>query len=102
MGRATRWSTGETQDHAPQFSLDGTRIFFLRGDGKLDVPVIADADGRNQRVMSTTGITYVDPWSVVWSPDGHTVALLGDTAGTVATVYLIDVNDRTVTKPPID
>ena len=94
--------TGDTQDHAPQFSLDGTRLFFLRGDGKLDVPVIADADGRNQQPISSTGIKDVDPSSIAWSPDGHTVGLLGDIDGTVPTVYLIDVDDRTVTKPPID
>jgi Tol biopolymer transport system component len=87
--------TGETQDHAPQYSLDGTRLFFLRGDGKLDRPVVADSDGRNQTVLGTEGLALIDPGSIVWSPDGRTVALLGGSDGAMR-VYLADTISGTV------
>jgi len=93
--------TGSTHDHAPQFSLDGTRLFFLRGDGKLDLPVVADADGRNPTVLGTEAVANVDPSSVVWSPDGRTVALLAGN-DTSMDVYLIDTVAGTITVPPID
>ena len=93
--------TGDTQDHAPQFSLDGTRLFFLRGDGKLDVPVVADADGRNQRVLGTEAVANLDTGSPIWSPDGRTVALLGGVEGAM-NVYLVDTISGAVTVPPVD
>lgn len=93
--------TGETQDHSPHFSLDGMRMLFLRGDGTLDVPVIADADGRNPRVTNTPGISNIYPDSIVWSPDGRTVALLAAVDG-VSTIHLIDAVDGTITVPSID
>lgn len=90
----------ETRDHAPRFSLDGTRMLFLRGDGKTDVPVIADVDGRNQIVANTPGLTNISPYSIVWSPDGRTIALLAELRGR-ATIYLVDAIDGRVTVPPI-
>ena len=36
---------GPENDQDPRFSLDGTRLVFMRGDGTSAVPVIADADG---------------------------------------------------------
>jgi hypothetical protein len=93
--------TGEMSDHSPRFSLDGMRILFLRGDGNLDVPVIADANGRNLRTTNTPGLSDVDPHSIVWSPDGRTVALLATVDG-VSTIHLIDAVDGTVSVPPLD
>lgn len=93
--------TGETQDHSPHFSLDGMRMLFLRGDGTLDVPVIADADGRNPRATNTPGLSSVGPQSIVWSPDGRTVALLAEVDG-VSTIHLIDAVDGTVSVPLLD
>jgi len=92
--------TGGAHDHAPQFSLDGTRLFFLRGDGKLDTAVVADADGRNQKVLGTEGVANVDPDSIVWSPDGRTIAMLAGTE--LMAVYLVDTVSGTITVPPID
>ena len=90
--------TGETQDHSPHFSLDGMRMLFLRGDGNLDVPVIAMRTGGTRVVTNTPASRISSPDSIVWSPDGRTVALLAAVAG-VSTIHLIDAVDGTITVP---
>ncbi len=45
---------GATVDESPAFSLDGTRLAFLRTTGTAAVIVLADADGRNQVVVPMT------------------------------------------------
>ena len=65
---------GPSRDWYPRWSLDGTRIAFLRGDDAAQL-VVTDVDGA---IVSTTHgepLTGVDPDGIEWSPDGRHIAL---------------------------
>jgi Tol biopolymer transport system component len=100
-GARTAVIAGAEQDRAPRFSLDGTRLLFLRNGPDGEIPVVADADGRNVRATNTTGIADINPESITWSPDGRSVALLAG-RDAAARIYVIDTIAGTVTALPLD
>ena len=71
--------TGATTDEGPQYSLDGTRLAFLRTTGTSSVIVLADADGRNQVVVSMAPL--IAGALSTWSPDGRSIAAVTDDNG---------------------
>jgi Tol biopolymer transport system component len=86
--------TGPTVDHDPRYSRDGTRVAFLRDVGNGMAIVVADTDGRDQRVVSEPFAT-VDPDGIMWSPDGHWIAASATPVGQDSShgLYLVDTTD---------
>jgi Tol biopolymer transport system component len=83
--------TGPESDSTPRFSLDGTRLVFMRGpEGGAKVPIIIDADGGHQVVADTAPLPWFDPESLSWSPDGRFIALRAQVRGTTYVVDAID------------
>jgi Tol biopolymer transport system component len=82
---------GPENDKDPRFSLDGTRLVFMRGDDTSGVPVIADADGSDLLIAKTDPIRGVDSENILWSPDGRSIALHAD-----GSVFIVDASDGTV------
>ena len=100
-GARTAVIVGAEQDRGPHFSLDGTRLVFLRAGQSGDIPVVADADGRHVLVTNTTGLTGADPESIMWSPDGRSVVILAGAEGAVK-IHVIDAIDGGVRELPMD
>jgi Tol biopolymer transport system component len=87
--------TGPETDDGPQWSLDGTRLVFLRATNGGVLPVVAYADGSHQLVSKTAPIYQADPESLVWSQDGRSIALAAFLNGS-PTMYIIDAIDGDV------
>jgi Tol biopolymer transport system component len=85
---------GSTFDRTPRFSRDGTRIAFLReaSDGLL--LGVSGADGHNQLVLTPDAFADIDIDSVVWSPDGGSIAIsatpLARASNGQQSVFLVD------------
>jgi dipeptidyl aminopeptidase/acylaminoacyl peptidase len=86
--------TGPTIDHTPRFSRDGSRIAFLRETAPGMLLAVSDVDGGNQLVLTPEAFAEIDPDSVVWSPDGRSIAIsvtpLELSQGAQPSVYLAD------------
>ena len=103
-----RWITaGDDYDETPRWSLDGTRIAFLRatrpeaptdrGGGRAQRLVIADRE-RNV-IAESVPIVAVDVDAFAWSPDGRSLAVAGD-ANFDRVLFIVDAADGGVT--PLD
>jgi len=88
--------TGPELDHDPRWSLDGTRLLFLRRSGGGDIPVIVDADGRNLIVAQTDPIGELDAEGIAWSPNGRSIAMIGRLGGD-RDLLIVDAVDGRVT-----
>jgi Tol biopolymer transport system component len=88
--------TGQEKDHDPRWSLDGTRLLFLRESGSGDIPIIIDADGSNVLVVKADPIAEVDAESIAWSPNGRSIAMIGRLRGD-RDLLLVDAVDGGVT-----
>jgi len=92
--------TGPDADREPRWSLDGTRVAFLRSSGLGEALVIFDLQTRE--VLATTDpLIDVDTDSIAWSPDGRSVAIAGSVAGSRA-LFIIDASSGALTPLPID
>jgi Tol biopolymer transport system component len=60
-------------DDEPVFSRDGMRLAFIRETSGVRSLWVSDADGANQRELSTEGL--VDFAGIAWSPDGRSIAV---------------------------
>jgi hypothetical protein len=66
--------TGFDIDIDPTWSLDGTRLAFIRQTASGDLMVFVDRDG-DRPILSEAPLQDIDSDSVAWSPDGLRVAL---------------------------
>jgi Tol biopolymer transport system component len=69
-------------ESSPLFSLDGTRLAFLRADEAGWSAWVADTDGANQRQL--TGLVVdgtIDTSDWEWAPDGRSIVLAGSLRG---------------------
>ena len=66
---------GPTIERTPRFSRDGSRIAFLRDAPNGILLGVTDADGRNELVLTPDAFVDIDTDSVVWSPDGGSIAI---------------------------
>jgi hypothetical protein len=86
-------SGSDAANHHPRWSLDGTRIAFLREVPFGQAVVVADATGR---VLSASEpVAEVDSDSIMWSPDGRQIAIAGNAANGAGgrAIYLVDAVD---------
>ena len=97
--------TGPEVDQEPRWSLDGTRLLFLRTAGELYEVGIVDPDRPDELVM--TEAFELDSDSVKWSPDGRSISappglLIVDAATGEATPLDFDVAAEDVFWRPPD
>ena len=92
-GARRQVTTGNDEDSSPRWSLDGSRIAFLRGANPSQI-VIVDADGGNP-VTSGALLAEPDSDSLAWAPDGRSVAVA---AGAISArrIHIIDAAAGTV------
>jgi Tol biopolymer transport system component len=92
---------GDTEDHDPRWSLDGTRLAFVRDIEAGSTLVTTSSDGSNQVVAKMVEGVRIDPDGIAWSPDGRHVALAAD-VGDSPVVYVVDAVDGSLTTLAID
>jgi dipeptidyl aminopeptidase/acylaminoacyl peptidase len=94
--------TGPANDHDPRFSLDGTRLAFLREVDGGQLLVVTDVDGRNPVISAVDPLVEADSDSISWSPSGHAVAITAirsDGRHDIElphSLYVMDTTDGTV------
>jgi len=97
---------GPSFDHDPRFSRDGTRIAFLRDTGDQVAIVVADADGRDQKVVTPEPFGGVDADGIMWSPDGRWIAVnartLAASRGGTERLFIVDAIDGGVRELAVD
>ncbi len=92
--------TGPDADREPRWSLDGTRVAFLRSTGLGEALVFFDLQSRE--VLATTDpLLEVDTDSIAWSPDGHSVAV-GASAGGSRVLFIVDATSGALAPLAID
>ena len=89
--------TGPEDDGDPRWSLDGTRVAFLRHVEDGDQLVIVDGDGGDPKVVSTETMEVIDPDGIKWAPDGRTIAVVSG-----PDIVLVDTVDGRTTTLPVD
>jgi hypothetical protein len=87
---------GSEEDVDPAWSLDGTRVAFLRGRAGRDVIGFVDRDG-GRPIFGTRSFSEIDTDSVTWSPNGRGVAVAARGA-----YYFIDAATGQVSGLPFD
>ena len=91
--------TGPETDHDPRWSLDGTRLAFLRSvvpsRGYAQVVAI-DSDAARPRVIASEPLIEVDSDSVRWAPDGGSIVVVHGAPG-LRRISLVDTDDGTIT-----
>ena len=91
---------GPDSDREPRFSLDGTRVAFLRNSGSGEALVIVDRQSR-QVIASTDPLVDVDTDAVRWSPDGRSIAVAAQD-GASRVLYLVDATNGDLRPLAID
>jgi len=94
---------GPELDHDPRWSLDGTRLAFLRENknaGPRTQIVIVDADGDGPRVVASEPLFLVDSDSVRWSPDGGSIVLIHSVNG-APRISLVDTDNGALRTLPV-
>ena len=91
-----RLVVGPDEDLDPAWSLDGTRVAFLRRRADGDVIGFVDRDGGHP-VFSAARLSQIDTDSIAWSPDGRGVAANG-----WGGYSFIDAATGQVSKLPLD
>jgi dipeptidyl aminopeptidase/acylaminoacyl peptidase len=88
-----RWVTsGDDIDELPRWSLDGTRLAFLRGtrsvpaDGTRPLRRVVIVDRERNVLAASVSIDGIDPDAFAWSPDGRYIAVGGRGLSVVDTV----------------
>lgn len=92
--------SGPDIDREPRWSLDGTRVAFLRASGTGERLVIFDL--KTKAVVATTAILFgVDTDTVAWSPDGRSLSVNG-VAGLASGLLIVDASSGALTPLAID
>ena len=99
-GERTGLVMGPETDRYPRWSLDGTRLAFLRGSGYGDRLVIVDAGGTVQSVSAGEVLEAADQDSIAWSPDGRSVLVIAGVGGK-RSIYRIDALNGNSTILPV-
>jgi Tol biopolymer transport system component len=74
-GDSTTLVGGTEIDRLPAFSLDGTRVAFVRTTNGVDTVLVADVPGGRRRIPVTTE-PLTDVAQLAWSPDGGQLAIV--------------------------
>lgn len=89
-----RWVTsGDDIDQLPRWSLDGTRLAFLRGtqpapaEGTYPSRRVVIVDRERAVLSESISVDGIDPDAFAWSPDGRYIALGG------TGIFLVDTAD---------
>ena len=93
-------ATGSDDDTEPRWSLDGTRVAFLRESGDGVTLVIVDRQSRE--VLATSDrLLGVDDDAFSWSPDGRSIAI-GAWDGASPKLFIVDATDGTTEPLAVD
>jgi tol-pal system beta propeller repeat protein TolB len=99
-GTFTQLTNDPKWDYEPAWSPDGTAIAFVSARDGTPHIYLMDADGKNQRRLSTSDIDQLEP---AWSPDGKQIAFLSEEGNNHSNIYLMDsdgTNIRNLTNQP--
>lgn len=99
-GTQRRVVSSPDDEDLPRYSLDGTKLAFVRRTGESAWVVIADADGRRE-VTSNAEPFNVDPDGIAWAPDGGSIAIAGDRDG-ISAIFIVDAATGDVTELDVD
>jgi Tol biopolymer transport system component len=92
--------TGPDTDREPRFSLDGTRVAFLRASGAGEKLVIFGL--KTKEILATTAPLFgVDTDTVAWSPDNRSISVSA-VAGLSNGLFVVDASIGAMTLLPID
>ena len=86
-------------DSAPRWSLDGTRLAFLREAAPGHRLVIVDPN-RPDDLVTTDVLPGIDTDGIEWSPDGSAIMFVGEHGG-VGGLHIVDTTTGLVTNVPI-
>jgi dipeptidyl aminopeptidase/acylaminoacyl peptidase len=88
-GNHQRLVAGPAMDETPNFSPDGSKFLFARGNDGRDLLriMVANADGSDVRPVTE----FIQPESTAWSPDSTRVAVAASTrVADTLTIYGLD------------
>jgi dipeptidyl aminopeptidase/acylaminoacyl peptidase len=99
-GERTSLVAGPESDSTPRWSLDGTKLAFLRGEGLGHRLVVVDDSGTVEAVSGGDALYDIDPDGIAWAPDGRSVLLKSRFRGDGA-LWLVDAHTGQPTILPI-
>jgi Tol biopolymer transport system component len=92
--------TGPEDDGEARWSLDGTRLAFLRTSGDFASLVIVD--GQRRAIVATTDLLIQpDDDSIAWSPDGRSILVANGSQGS-RRLSVVDAATGDLTTLPIE
>jgi Tol biopolymer transport system component len=92
-------ATGPEMDREPRWSLDGTRVVFVRTTDDSVRLVIARLDRPEEVVATTDDLVGIDTDSISWSPDGRWISVAAEATGSL---YVVDARSGELTRLDID
>jgi WD40-like Beta Propeller Repeat len=91
--------TGPDMDQEPRWSLDGTRLAFLRGPADRQAIVIVDPK-RPDKVVTTGAFAELDGDTVVWAPDGRAISFRALNGASTA-IFIADTTSGVAAPLPL-
>ncbi len=89
-------------DLEPRWSLDGTRIAFLRASGTGYLLAIVDHD-RPTHLVTSAAVLDIDTDGIEWSPDGRSIMFAGAPQGAgLGGLHVMDTTSGVVTRVAVD
>jgi TolB protein len=87
-------TSGPEDDAVPNWSPDGTKIAFVRGQGDSVNIWVMNADGTDVHRLTASGKDY-DP---SWSPDGRQIVFSSYRQGRTGEIYVINADGSGVVR----